>query len=76
MCLAPATVTLLSERGRFPPYGLAGGEPGAPGTAFLSSHTTHDLPGKVTLNVQAGDELTIETPGGGGWGKEEKQSPG
>lgn len=66
--LAPATVTLLSDRRRLAPYGLAGGEPGAPGAAQLTGSTTRVLPGKATFSVQAGDELTIETPGGGGWG--------
>ncbi len=69
--LAPATVTLLSERRRFRPYGLAGGEPGAAGRAEpRRGEDQRDLPGKVTLSVQPGDELTIETPGGGGWGRE------
>lgn len=67
--LAPATVTVLSERRRFAPYGVAGGEPGQPGRNTLTSGgSTRNLPGKVTLAVNAGDELTVETPGGGGWG--------
>lgn len=66
--LAPATVTLLSERRRFAPYGLADGEAGAPGAARLAGAAARSLPGKATFTVQAGDELTIETPGGGGWG--------
>lgn len=66
--LAPATVTVLSERRGIAPYGLAGGEPGARGRNALTGDRAQELPGKVTLQVQAGDELTIETPGGGGWG--------
>ncbi len=75
--LAPATVTLLSDRRRFPPYGLAGGQPGQPGTAaILRSNGEQVLSGKATVTVQAGDELTIETPGGGGWGaRRERESP-
>jgi N-methylhydantoinase B len=73
MFLAPATVTLLSERRVFAPYGLAGGEPGAAGRQHLGNATRRELPGKVTLNVKAGDELTIETPGGGGWGHENER---
>jgi N-methylhydantoinase B len=30
------------------------------------------LPGKVTADLRLGDTLRIETPGGGGWGKEER----
>jgi N-methylhydantoinase B len=63
--LAPAQVTLLTERRRFAPWGLAGGEPGAPGVNRLNGA---EIPGKVSLSVEPGDRLTIETPGGGGWG--------
>jgi N-methylhydantoinase B len=73
MFLAPATVTLLSERRVFIPYGLAGGEPGEAGRQHLGNATRRELPGKVTLNVKAGDALTIETPGGGGWGHENER---
>ncbi|MGE5152845.1 MAG: hydantoinase B/oxoprolinase family protein [Bdellovibrio bacteriovorus] len=63
--LAPAQVTLLTERRRFAPWGLAGGEPGAPGVNRLNGL---EIPGKVSVLVEPGDRLTIETPGGGGWG--------
>jgi N-methylhydantoinase B len=63
--LAPAQVTLLTERRRRAPWGLAGGQPGAPGHNWLNGR---EVPGKVALEVTAGDRLTIETPGGGGWG--------
>lgn len=63
--LAPAQVTLLSERRRLAPWGLAGGAPGAPGVNRLNDA---EIPGKVSLTVKTGDRLTIETPGGGGWG--------
>ena len=63
--LQPATVTLLTERRRHAPWGLQGGEAGLPGRNLLNGAP---LAGKVTLNVQSGDTLQIETPGGGGWG--------
>jgi N-methylhydantoinase B len=63
--LAPARVTLLTERRRRAPWGLGSGQSGAPGRNRLNGR---DLPGKVALEVVAGDRLTIETPGGGGWG--------
>jgi N-methylhydantoinase B len=67
--LCPATVTLLSERRRTAPYGLQGGEPGAPGRNLLFHHgEQQELPGKVEIQVQAGDLLSLHTPGGGGWG--------
>ena len=64
--LAPARVTLLTERRRLAPPGLAGGAAGAPGRNFLNDGP---LPGKVALDVGPGDRLRIETPGGGGYGE-------
>ncbi len=63
--LAPATVTLLTERRRHAPWGLAGGASGRPGRNLLNGV---ELPPKAVLQVNAGDRLTVETPGGGGWG--------
>lgn len=65
--LAPAEVTLLTERRRFAPWGTAGGGPGAPGRNRLNDR---DLAPKVCVRAGPGDRLTIETPGGGGWGSE------
>ncbi len=69
--LQPLEVSVLSERrGPYPPYGLAGGEPGALGRNTLSraDGTLIELDAKAQLTVHAGDLLTICTPGGGGWG--------
>jgi N-methylhydantoinase B len=69
--LAPVTATVLSERRRRGPWGLAGGQPGAPGrNCLIRDGVERELPGKFTLELQAGDCLSIETPGGGGWGEE------
>jgi N-methylhydantoinase B len=74
--LAPATVTLLTERRRTAPYGLLGGEPGAQGrNILLHGGTQQELPGKVEIRVAAGDVLSLETPGGGGWGRSEQAPP-
>ncbi len=71
--LKPLRVSILSERrGPFAPFGLNGGEPGQLGRNTLQragSTEVIDLGGKVSLNVLAGDLLTIETPGGGGFGR-------
>jgi N-methylhydantoinase B len=68
--LSKAQVNLLSDRRRFPPYGLAGGSPGQRGRSVLvSDGVRRELPGKCNLYVQPGTKLRIETPGGGGWGK-------
>lgn len=63
--LEPAQVTLLTERRRHPPWGLSGGTHGAVGRNMLDGDI---LPPKCSLKVAAGQELTIETPGGGGFG--------
>lgn len=62
---ADADVTLLSERRTRAPYGLAGGNPGAPGRNLLNGEP---LPGKGSRRILRGDRLRIETPGGGGYG--------
>jgi N-methylhydantoinase B len=67
--LCPATVTILSERRRTAPYGMAGGQPGAPGRNVLTrAGVEADLPSKAEVRVSAGDVLSLRTPGGGGWG--------
>jgi N-methylhydantoinase B len=69
--LADAEVTLMADRRRFRPYGLAGGEDGAGGRASVrqySNGTESELPGKCSLRLRKGDILRLETPGGGGWG--------
>ncbi len=73
--LSPAELSVLADRRRFRPYGLAGGAPGAPGrTQVLFKDTWRELPGKCNLQVEPGTILRIETPGGGGWGKRDLSS--
>lgn len=69
--LCPVHVTLLSERRRYAPYGLAGGRPGRAGRNVVvhANGTEQDLPGKATLDLEAKDILSLRTPGGGGWGR-------
>ena len=64
--LAPAEITLLSERRLHAPPGAAGGSDGMPGRNRLNGEA---CPPKCHLEVSPGDRLSIETPGGGGWGK-------
>ena len=69
--LADAEVTLLADRRRFRPYGLADGEDGAAGRASVrkaSDGAETELSGKCSLRLRKGDILRLETPGGGGWG--------
>ena len=67
--LVDCQVTLLTERRSFHPYGLAGGEAGMTGENVLIRDGIGSLlPGKGTLDLKAGDILSIRTPGGGGFG--------
>jgi len=82
--LADATVTILSERRRHPPYGLFGGSAGARGEnryfpvaeeslppeikSLPKEGGYRILPGKVTFSARKGDRIGIATPGGGGYG--------
>lgn len=69
--LHEAQVTILSERRKFPPYGLQGGEPGTIGrNVLIRDGKGQDLPGKISLPVRADDVVSIRTPGGGGYGLE------
>jgi N-methylhydantoinase B len=67
---ADATLSLMGERRRNSPWGLAGGEPGAVGEDWLirGSGNRERLAGKTTVEVSSGDRLVVLTPGGGGWG--------
>jgi N-methylhydantoinase B len=65
---APCTVTLLTERRRHPPRGLNGGTDGEVGRNLLNGAP---LPAKCRVALSAGDVITIETPGGGGYGSVE-----
>lgn len=67
---SPATVTLLAERRLHGASGRAGGATAKPGVHWLrrSGEAAERIPGKVTIDVDVGDTLIVETPGGGGWG--------
>ncbi|GAA2924165.1 hydantoinase B/oxoprolinase family protein [Streptomyces enissocaesilis] len=68
--LEPMTVALLSGHRRVPPYGMAGGGPGATGSNFVerADGTVTPLEGCDTVEVGPGDTLVVRTPGGGGYG--------
>lgn len=67
--LTDARVCILSERRTARPCGASGGQPGEPGENWVfSSGRWRQLPGKVVLDVAAGDVISVRTPGGGGWG--------
>ena len=67
---AAATVSLMGERRRVAPWGLAGGMPAATGEDWIirKDAKPERVPGKTTFDVRPGDRLLVRTPGGGGWG--------
>jgi N-methylhydantoinase B len=75
--LADTDVTLLAERRKLGPYGLAGGHSGRRGRDTLSiAGRTRTVAGKFTGRLSAGDRIRVETPGGGGWGRpKQKDQP-
>ena len=71
------TVSILSQRRETRPYGLAGGAPGAAGanTLIARAGQRRDLGPVATVEVEAGDRILIETPGGGGYGAAPEPQP-
>lgn len=68
--LAPARMSLLADRRKHGPYGLSGGEPGKPGNAtIVRDGRARKIGSKGSWELQAGDRIRIETPGGGGFGE-------
>ncbi len=75
--LAPeAILQLRADRHRFPPYGLAGGQPARCCRNLLNPDgEARDLPAKVTMTIRAGDVIRHEQPGGGGHGDPALRDP-
>jgi N-methylhydantoinase B len=71
--LAPATITINSERRIYAPYGLEGGASGKKGENKIirRDQSVQNAGGKFTGKVVPGDRVVLETPGGGGWGRAE-----
>jgi N-methylhydantoinase B/oxoprolinase/acetone carboxylase alpha subunit len=73
LVLEDCTASLITERRTSRPWGLDGGEPGAPGEDWLlpqgDESRAERLPDKCTVRLRAGDVLRLRTPGGGGWGR-------
>jgi N-methylhydantoinase B len=69
--LAPARMSLLADRRKRAPYGLHGGEDGAVGRASIirCDGSEEQLASKGSWQMEAGDRVRIESPGGGGFGK-------
>jgi N-methylhydantoinase B len=68
--LEPARLSLLTDRRRHAPLGLAGGGEGATGENRLDGVV---LPAKASRDLLTGDVVTVRTPGGGGFGRAEEK---
>jgi N-methylhydantoinase B len=68
----PVTMTIRHERVKFPPRGLLGGMAGSPGREYVNGER---IPAKVRMDLQPGDVVIFDTPGGGGMGKPGERDP-
>jgi N-methylhydantoinase B len=69
-------LTLLSDRTKFPPWGLFGGEAARPAAYVLNPGSGEQaLPSKVTTTLAPGTVLSVRTPGGGGYGPARERDP-
>ena len=75
---AEGTLQIRADRQRFRPYGLAGGQPGAPGANYLLPSEAAEWerqPAKTLLEVRRGDRFRHILPGAGGWGPPSERDP-
>ena len=69
--LHPVSLSMLTQHRTDGPFGMAGGGPGLPGAQFIThaDGTIDALSSSDARELEAGDRLTVRTPGGGGWGE-------
>ena len=73
---AEGVLQVRSDRRDFRPYGLQGGQPGAPSNNILNpGGEARALASKVTINIRRGDVLRHELAGPGGWGDPLERDP-
>ena len=74
-----ADVFLLGERGKFPPFGVAGGGPAAMNRFIYDSADGPKSPPLVTkvtdIHIAKGQRVRLESPGGGGFGAAHERDP-
>jgi N-methylhydantoinase B len=72
--LVPARMSLLSDRRSRAPYGLDGGEDGSTGRDHIIQHgRARAIASKGSWQLEVGDRVRIETPGGGGYGRDKRK---
>lgn len=72
------TASILSSHRTVAPFGLAGGQSGSMGNNWVQrvNGDEIDLGNQAQVDMETGDRLIIETPGGGGYGEASTQRPG
>jgi len=77
MLASSATLSILAERTKIPPWGLYGGKPGSKGEYLIVKPDGKRivLNSKCTLRIGMGDVLIVRTPGGGGYGDPLERDP-
>jgi 5-oxoprolinase (ATP-hydrolysing) len=67
---SPMSGALLANHRRIAPFGVKGGDAAAPGAASIqrASGKVEHLGATARFDLAPGDQLTIESPGGGGYG--------
>jgi N-methylhydantoinase B len=71
-----ASFNCYSDRHRIPPWGLFGGQPGAPSRFLVERDgALLTVPSKANFPLKKGDRLIIETAGGGGFGHPRQRNP-
>ncbi len=73
----PMQAAILSSSRVVPPFGLNGGQPGAPGRNRIirAAGQIEELAACAQVHVAAGDAIVIETPGGGGFSVPQRRRP-
>jgi 5-oxoprolinase (ATP-hydrolysing) len=68
----PMTVAILANSRRIAPFGMYGGQPGQVGrtTIVRAGQGIEEFRSSAKMEVQCGDVIIVETPGGGGFGIE------
>jgi 5-oxoprolinase (ATP-hydrolysing) len=66
------TVAILANSRRIAPFGMDGGQPGQPGRTTLArvGERVEEFGSCAKMEVNCGDAIIVETPGGGGFGSE------
>ena len=73
---AGAIVSLLSDRHRFAPYGLFGGQPGQRGqTVLIRDGQSIELGSKERRQLQRHDIVSVRLAGAGGYGPPQERAP-